>query len=168
MSDRRGEPGIRRMQGRWVLTVIVLLALAACDGDGGKDIVSGDTLSIESTPGCFFTGGVPCGDLANGVNGCVRDSCNWCGCEAQREIAACTLVGCDTITCTNGEDCPEGHECLWNAGCGETHGYCNRQTYYCPHTAHAFTLCDCEGNTIRIDANSCLPDRRYDHAGACE
>jgi len=146
------------MQGLWTLAAVVLLALAACDDDGGN----GSSLD------CFFPYGVPCGDRAHGVNGCVQDSCNWCGCEAQREVAACTLVGCDTITCTTGQDCPEDHECLWNAGCGETHGYCNRQTYYCPHTPHAFTLCDCEGNTIQVDANACLPDRRYDHAGACQ
>lgn len=158
MSDRRGDPGIRWMQGLWTLAAVVLLALAACDDDGGN----GSSLD------CFFPYGVPCGDRAHGVNGCVQDSCNWCGCEAQREVAACTLVGCDTITCTTGQDCPEDHECLWNAGCGETHGYCNRQTYYCPHTPHAFTLCDCEGNTIQVDANACLPDRRYDHAGACQ
>jgi hypothetical protein len=44
---------------------------------------------------------------------------------------------------------------------------CNNQTFYCPHNPYTFTLCDCDGNTVEDSVNSCAPDRRYAHVGAC-
>ncbi|MDB4965610.1 MAG: hypothetical protein JWN44_1299 [Myxococcales bacterium] len=160
--------------------LLIAVAVPACASRGDSppnapDLSSG---SVGAESVCGFANGTNCGGAGSANRGCAPDACNWCDCGpgwGGTNMAGCTAVGCppppdagaDYLRCHDQSECPPGYACIFNAGCDQTLGQCNAQTFYCPHDPRTFTLCDCDGNTVTDAVSSCAPDRRYAQAGAC-
>jgi hypothetical protein len=153
-----------------------LLLLVSChEGAVVPDAASPDAVVV----GCHFTDGTRCGGAGSANRGCAIDSCNWCDCGpnwGDTNVAGCTLVGgcfsppdagAGWDRCRSQADCPSGLACIFMVGCDQQLGYCNDQTFYCPHDPTTFTLCGCDGRTVTITVHSCAPDRQYAHVGSC-
>jgi hypothetical protein len=159
------------------LSVALLLCSIGCDDD--EPLITPDASSMPDAAlaECHFPNGATCGGSSSANRGCTIDHCNWCDCGpgwGNTNVASCTLVGCGAPDagpadgrCQSDADCQPGVACIFNVGCEQPSGFCNTQTHDCPHTPHAFTVCDCSGQTRSITVESCAPNLRYAHTGAC-